>query len=302
MEDWEAFDRAVSCLPRELRMAALSLPQEVRERCEELHLRAGRGICWSDGQEEHLMLLSGKPLGVSGDDLRMMVELATRSSFHTAVEQLRRGFVTLPGGHRLGLTGTIAMSGGEVLNLLHISSVNLRIARARTGVGKAVLPQLVENGALHSTLILSPPGRGKTTLLRDLVRLCSDGSPGFRVGLVDERGEVAAMYQGVPQLDVGLRTDVAEGCPKDAGLLMLLRSMNPQILAVDEITAPEDVAALSSAAGCGVSLLATAHGLDRADLERRPLYRDLLRQRCFDRLVCIDVEQGVRRYRVEALT
>ncbi len=186
-------------------------------------------------------------------------------------------------------------------NFLHLSSVNLRIAREKPGVGKGLLPRLLEGRTMKNTLILSPPGNGKTTLLRDLIRQLSDGPQALRVGLVDERGEVAALYHGVPQMNVGTRTDVIDGCLKSVGLLLLLRSMNPNVLAVDEITAPEDVDALTMAANCGVSLLATAHGGDRGDLERRPLYRRLLEQGIFRLLLRIELSGGQRIYRVEAL-
>ena len=156
---------------------------------------------------------------------------------------------------------------------------------------------------MSDTLILAPPGLGKTTLLRDLIRSVSEGEgcAPLRISLADERGEVAAMYNGVPQMEVGRRTDVAEGCPKAQGLMLLLRAMNPQVLAVDEITAPEDVQALTAAAGCGVTLLATAHGESRADLERRSLYRPLLEEGLFRFLVGIRREGEGRAYTVKEL-
>lgn len=301
MEGWKSFDEAANCLPRELRLAAQALPEEIRSACEELRLRAGRWISWSDPFGEHPILISRQPLAVSGDDLRMTVELATRSSFHSALEGLRGGFVTLKGGHRLGLCGTVTTEGGRVHNFLHLSSVNLRIAREKPGVGAGLLPRLMEGRRLKSTLILSPPGNGKTTLLRDLICQLSDGPQALRVGLVDERREVAALYRGVPQMNVGIRTDVIDGCPKSVGLLLLLRSMNPNVLAADEITAPEDVDALTVAANCGVSLLATAHGGSREDLERRPLYRRLLEQGIFRQILRIELSGGQRIYQVEGL-
>ena len=180
----------------------------------------------------------------------------------------------------------------------------MRVARQGLGAAEPVRDKLVgPDGQLESTLIFAPPGAGKTTLLRDLIRMASDGvhmAP-QRVGVADERGEIAALWSGRPQLDVGHRTDVLEGCPKAQGLMMLLRAMNPQILAADEITAPEDVRALVTAAGCGTALLATAHGRDRKDLSRRPLYRELMEARVFRRLVYIRPEQGIRRYEVEEL-
>ena len=202
----------------------------------------------------------------------------------------------------MGLCGSALWQNGEVQFIRPIFSMNLRIARARRGIGGAVLHQLCTEGKFQSTLILSPPGYGKTTLLRDLICGLSNGGAfcvPHRVGLVDERGELAAMYDGVPQLEIGVCTDVLEGCPKAQGLMMLLRGMNPEILAVDEITAPEDVEALRTAAGCGVSLLASAHGKNRADLRRRPVYRELLQEGIFSKVVYIEVDGGERRYCVE---
>lgn len=190
---------------------------------------------------------------------------------------------------------------GHSVAFRELSSLNIRVARAFPGIADGLGDKLLEGKNFPSTLILSPPGAGKTTLLRELLRLLSDRFS-LRCGLADERGEVAALWRGVPQLEVGRYTDVLDGCPKAEGMMLLLRSMNPQILAADEITAPEDVRAVTMAANCGVAVLATAHGGDVEELKRRPLYRELLAQRVFRRVLLIHRDEaGNRNYEMEAL-
>ena len=294
-----AFRQAAAALPLRLRQLALSLSLEEQGRAEELRLRAGRPM--SAVLPEGERPLRGGP--VTGAELEQLVEIASRASLHAVLSQICQGYLTMEGGHRLGLCGTAVMREGAIHGLRQLSSANLRIARQVKGAAESLLPRLCSNGRLESTLILAPPGLGKTTLLRDLIRLVSDGTGclPLRVSVADERGEIAALWNGRPQLAVGRRTDVLESCPKAQGLMMLLRAMNPQILAADEITAPEDVRALVTAAGCGTALLATAHGRDREDLTRRPLYRELMEARVFRRLVYIRPQQGARRYEVEGL-
>lgn len=295
----DSFVQAVQALPQRLRQEALSLPAGDRARAEELRLRVGWPMTAVLPEGERP--LGGPP--VEGRELEQLVEIASRASLHTVLDQVRRGYLTFEGGHRIGLCGTAALREGEIHALRAISSANLRIARQVKGAAAPVLDGLCPGGRLADTLILAPPGLGKTTLLRDVIRSVSEGEgcTPLRVSLADERGEVAAMYSGRPQLEVGRRTDVAEGCPKAQGLMLLLRAMNPQVLAVDEITAPEDVGALIAAAGCGVTLLATAHGEGRAGLERRPLYRPLLDEGLFRFLVRIRREGERRIYTIEEL-
>ena len=300
MDNGQAYRQAAQVLPLSLRGVALDLPEDKQGRAEELRLRIGHPVTVVFPQGE--LSLGTNP--VTGRDLEQLLELASRASVHTVADQLRRGYLTVEGGHRVGLCGTPVLRDGQIHGLGRLSSAAIRVARQVTGAAAPVAQKLLEqSGAFCSTLILAPPGAGKTTLLRDLIRIVSHGKgmAPQRVAVADERGEVAALWNGVPQLDVGERTDVLEGCPKAQALMMLLRAMNPQVLAADEITAPEDVAALISAAGCGVKLLATAHGSAREDLARRPLYRELMAAKVFERLLLIETKNGRRRYRVEVL-
>ena len=287
-----AFEEVAALLPPGQGRAALALPGAVKRRARELRLRAGRvPTVEVDGRE--LPIPNCAP--VTPRDLRTAMEIATRSSAHTALESVRRGYFTVKGGHRIGLCGKAAVEEGRIRNLSELSSLNFRIAHAVAGCGEGVCSALLQAGRFRGALLMGPPGSGKTTLLRDLVRLLSDG--GLRVGLCDERGEVAALWEGLPQFDVGEHTDVLEGVPKARGLLSLLRGMSPQVLACDEVTDPADVGALEICANCGVALLATVHAVDRADLEKKPLYQTLLERRLFPQLVT--VSQGG--YEVEAL-
>ncbi len=291
-----------------LEQAAMILPQTLREPllagfsdAEELHLRAGRPFT-AAGEEgtERPVLRCGRPILLTGAELRMTLELATRASYHAAEHKLCAGFLPLRGGHRLGITGTADVRSGALHGYQTLSSLCLRIAHPIQNMGEETARQIFTQKTPLSALILSPPGRGKTTLLRELVRLASDRY-GFRVGLADERGELAALWNGVPQFNVGERTDVMDGCPKAAALQVLLRTMNPQLLAADEITAPEDIAALSAAANCGVPVLATAHGSSLDELRRRPLYRKLLEEGIFRQVVLITRDQSGRHYEVRSV-
>lgn len=299
MEELDTIQKAVSVLPPRLRRQILELPVVSLCHMEEVRIHVGRPMSILAGGEE--LDLIGPP--VTGLELEQLLELASGASLHTVLTQLRQGFITIEGGHRLGLCGRVVMRDGELVNLRPLSSAVLRIARQVQGAADPVIGQLCSDGVLVNTLILAPPGAGKTTLLRDVIRRVSDGCGcrPQRVALADERGEVAALWNGIPQLDVGRRTDVLEGCPKAQGLMMMLRAMGPQVLAVDEITAQEDVEAMMTAVGCGVTLLATAHGQDKQDLERRSLYRPLLEEHIFKRLVYIEGGRVDRSYRVEVL-
>lgn len=288
------YETAAAILPSRLRQAALELPAAQRTAAEELRLRTGGELTALVGEEE--ISLCG---GVTAEELETLCDIAADFSRYAAIETLREGYLSVRGGFRLGLCGTVVMKDGAAANLKNLTSAALRIGREYPGIGEALLPRMAESGRFQNTLILSPPGGGKTTLLRDLVRGLSNG--GSRVALIDERGEVAVCHQGMPQMDVGRRTDVLDGCPKAVGIPMVLRAMNPRIIAVDEITLREDIRAMVMAAGCGVGLLATIHAGSVEELLERPLYRELLEHRVFRLAIRIERSGGQRTYTVEEL-
>lgn len=292
------FEKACELLPGRLMPMALDLSRECMARVEEIRLRVGRPV--------HLVLLEGEqPLPqtrVTREDLEFVLDRATECSRYTASETLRAGYVTAEGGFRIGLCGTVLSMNGRNEGIKDISSASIRIPRVPEDIARPVFPRLLRRGIPVSTVIISPPGGGKTTLLRDLVRLVSDGSElcqPMRVSLVDERGEIAAMYRGYPQLPVGRQTDVMDGCEKAAAIPMLLRAMSPQVIAVDEVALNADVEALSAAANCGVILFATAHGTSLSDLKARPVFQDLLGRGVIERAVIVEGRGGQRNYHVE---
>ena len=288
----KAWQQAISCLPppRAAQLAALDRQGEV----EELRLRAGQPPAAKTAEGEQPLDL--RP--VTAQELRETLSRAARYSVHSYAESLKNGFVTLGGGHRLGVCGTVAEENGQVVGVRGLASLNLRIARQFTGLAAQIVPW-IGDGAPQSVLLLSPPGLGKTTLLREWVRLISD--KGYTVAVADERSEIAALADGVPQFDVGRCTDVMEGCDKKQAALMLLKTMSPALLAFDEITAPADVEAVSLCAHCGTAVIASAHAANVDDLRQRPLYRAMLELGVFGRAVVIERKGKERCYRMERL-
>lgn len=254
---------------------------------EELRLRVGRApTALISGAERPLALPA-----VTQRELEQMLAAAMEHSCYAVSDRLREGFVSIQGGHRLGVCGTAATQNGAVISIRDISSICIRIARPLR-----VAPDGIERWLDRSTLIIGPPESGKTTLLRDCIRRLSNF--GQRVCVCDSRGEIAACYGGVPQLDVGAHTDVLAGCCKSTGLMLLLRAMNPQWLAVDEITDAADMAAIEQCSYCGVRLLATAHADGSGTLRRRPLYRRLCELGVFEKLLVLDADKHVRMERM----
>lgn len=278
-------ERAAELLPIELRERFLSLGRAP----EEIRLRVGEKPSAVVAGEER----SFAEQRVTAQELSELSERASSASLHTALSLLRRGCMEYK-GLRVGLCGEVARSGAEITGFRSFSSAAIRIPKECRGGMEELLPLLRE-----SVLIISPPGGGKTTALRELVRGISER--GERVALLDERNELAAMYAGKPSFAVGRCTDILTGADKRSGTEMLLRALNPQWLAMDEITQPQDAESVLEAVGCGVKLIATAHAASSEDLKRREIYRRLLEHEAFSYLLCVSLLSGERVYRLTRL-
>jgi len=281
------------------------LSSDLWRRVEEIRLRRGRPLSLVTASGDLWLTPEGCPAAdpgqaqvVSAEDTSRTLSLVCQGSVYALEEQLRHGFVTIAGGHRVGLAGRALVEEGHVRTITQVAGLNFRLSREVRGAALPVLPLVAGQGRRpRSVLVVSPPGCGKTTFLRDLVRLMSDGvpelgCPGYRVGLVDERSEVAACHEGVPQRDVGLRTDVLDSCPKAQGILLLLRAMSPEVIAVDEIGRPEDAAALHEAACAGAAVAATAHATSLEELSQRPMLRGLVSAGLFEVFVVLSRRLG----------
>ena len=218
-------------------------------------------------------------------EMNQILEYISNYSMHAYENELRQGFITIEGGHRVGIAGQVLTEKGAVKNMKHISSINIRVSHEVKHCADEIMPYIVQNNSVYHTLIISPPRCGKTTLLRDIIRQLSNKNA--NVAVVDERSEIAGSYHGIPQNDVGNCTDVLDACPKTEGMLMLIRSMSPDVIAVDEIGQVEEVNAMKYAMYCGVKMLATVHGASMEEIRNKPLFDQLVKEHCFERYIVL---------------
>lgn len=287
-------DALLPLFPKELREILAAALNEDSKRTEEIRCRIGHPVAvLRSGRMEQLTTVN-----VTAAHLDYLIERATNASVHAYTEEIQNGYLFTSSGYRIGLCGTVYFSGQTIAGIRDITSVSIRIPHELRGCADGVYQKLVKNG-FRSTWILSPPGCGKTTLLRELIRKLSES--GLRIAVADERGEIAAINGRRAGFDLGSNTDVMTGGRKGECAMMLLRAMNPQVLAFDEITAKADLKAIKQAAGCGVELLATAHAADRTTLRSRSLYRKLLKDGIFEKAVWIQKSIRGREYIVEDL-
>lgn len=302
-----------SILPSLLKTILTRVSLEIQNVMEEIRIRENRPLeiiylGKSAFVNEH-GLLSDQPVGAylpTKELCNKLLDLITNHSVYSYEEELKRGYITIIGGHRVGLAGRTVLEQGRVKLIRDISSFNIRVAREIINCSKPTLAHLIDPTAqsIHHTLVISPPQQGKTTFIRDLARLISSGDwpygystrlgQGLKVGIVDERSELAACVKGVPIFNVGPRTDVLDGCPKAEGMMMMIRSLSPEVLVVDEIGKPEDAAAIHEALHAGVRVIASAHGKDILDIRGRPVLRQLYEEALFTRYVILNKSNAGR--------
>ena len=292
--EWtKSFYTATHLLPEALWRSIFSLSPEERTLCEEIRLRAGRPLYVTIAhQNKQIFDAAGAAVTVTQKDLEETLMRITDSSLHTYLPQLMQGFFTTKHGHRIGVCGEAVYQNGTISTIRNIGSINLRIAKECKGIGESLLADRTRG---ESVLVVSPPGGGKTTLLRDLARL---NSRKYRVAVVDERYELAACTDGKPRFDIG-QCDVMSGGSKKESIEMLLRCMNPDIIVLDEITRDRDCDAVLEAQGCGCDFFVSAHGSDANDLLKRPIYRKLIRSGIFHHIITIEGAGDKRIYRQE---
>lgn len=283
---------------RKVAIRDLMCTEEIRFRVNRpVMIQNSRGSFFLDKQGG-LKFTSENSIVVSQEQIIKTLELISENSVYAFQDEIRNGYITLKGGHRVGITGKAVLGGGGIKNLKDISGLNIRVSREVSGCSSEILKYIVQGGKdVYNTLIISPPKCGKTTILRDIARNISDGSTlmglkGVKVGLVDERSEIAACFKGSPQKQVGVRTDVLDACPKQLGMSMLLRSMSPDVIITDEIGSSGDKEALMQVINAGVKIITTAHGFSISELKLRKEVLGMLEEKVFDRLVVLSCKDG----------
>ena len=255
---------------------------------EEIRIRINQNIViYGAGKER---VLNKRGFVVEIKHIKETLDYISKYSLYAFADELRQGFITINGGHRIGVLGQAITEKDIIKGQKYISFLNVRIAHEVKGCGDVFLKYLYENRKFLNTLVISAPGCGKTTLLRDIVRSVSNGNyvgGGVNVGIVDERSEIAGCYMGEPQNDVGIRTDVMDGCPKAEGMMLLMRSMSPKVIAVDELGSDKDIEAIKRVINCGAKLIATVHGQDFEEIKSKKVYRELISEKCFDRYIIL---------------
>jgi stage III sporulation protein AA len=293
------------CLSTDIRNIIKKIPQHVLQPVEEIRLRVYKPLMLYDNAMGWFVTPEGKfsedesfAYIVTQEDINKTLELMSNNSIYAIQEELKNGFITIAGGHRVGITGKVITSNNKISLIKDISGMNIRISKQIIGAADDVMKHIVKgSNSVENTLIISPPQCGKTTMLRDIARQLSYGIKslhfhGIKVGIVDERSEIAGCYKGVPQNDIGPRTDVLDACPKAYGMIMMIRSMSPTVIITDEIGTEEDIVAMRQVLNAGVKIITSIHGYSRQDIIKRPILGRLLAENIFEKIIVLSKSRG----------
>ncbi len=299
------WDEIANFMPPNISKMFKSVSKDIRDKAEEVRLRLGKPLMICGDNWDYFVGYYGNltdsieaSYKITKDDMEKAAGIIQRFSVYSFEEELRNGYITIPGGHRIGIAGRVVIEKGDIRTIKDISFINYRIAKSIIGAADNVMRHIVkDSGDIYNTIIISPPQCGKTTLLRDITRQLSDGIEalnikGKKVGLIDERSEIAACFMGESKNDVGVRTDVLDACPKAKGIILMIRSMSPDIIITDEIGKAGDGGALLDAVNAGVKIIATMHGKSLDDLyskiELKKIHHNL-----FEKVILLGRSRGV---------
>ena len=301
----QIFNSVIENITSDLKLSLSMIPNNIKDNVEEIRLRINSPLCIYSKGKDYFVTKEGNLVNdpmdaiiVSLEQLNKTFQIVSNYSIYALTEELKNGFITIKGGHRVGIGGKVIYNNLGIESIKNISSLNFRIAREKRYISNKIMKYLIKDGEFLSTLIISPPQCGKTTLLRDIIRNLSDGMKGknikgYKIGLVDERSEIAGVFNGIPQNDVGIRTDILDACRKSLGIIILIRSMSPEIIAVDEIGSLDDVHAIEDALRAGIKLISTVHGYSIEDIKNRKGLKELFSEKVFKRYIILDNSLGV---------
>lgn len=305
-KDIRTYNSVLGYICLDLRNILKYVPIQYKRVVEEIRLRSGSpmNICFQG--RDYFIAKDGNLTDEYKDGILVekryideTFQLISNYSIYAFEEEMKNGFITLRGGHRVGIGGKVLYGANGIESIKNISSLNIRIARQKIGASNRIIEYVLDSsGTIYNTLIISPPQCGKTTILRDLIRNLSNGTynlkgRGFKVGVIDERSEIAGMYNGISQHSIGLRTDVLDGCNKQDGTIMFLRAMSPDIIAMDEIGSIADVESIHEILKAGVKVIATVHGDTMEDLISKRSLNLLIKDRIFKRYIFLNNSRGV---------
>ena len=260
---------------------------------EELRIKVNKPLFILVGNKEEIW-----EYVATAEDIKYIMQRISNYSIYAFEDEIRQGYITIKGGHRVGLCGVCVIENNSIKTIKDISSINIRVCKELIGCADKVMPYIINNNSIYNTIIISPPKCGKTTLLRDISRSISQGDKhkkfhGKNVSIIDERSEIAGAFKGIPQMDVGLRTDVLDNCPKSQGIMMAIRSMSPDVIVCDEIGTQGDIESILMALNSGISLITTIHGFGIEDLYKRLIFKDIVDNFVFSRAIVLSNKKGI---------